>query len=489
MDKDYSKSPDSDSFKIEGAAESRSAPANRIVGPSFMLFLDYFFVALGGWMYWIVVSKIAPVGEIGAATTIYSLIISVATITQLGAEYPLLKRSRSDRSNILGTGLFIQAAISVAAFPVVLLVTNSLYDGSLANYSLISIILLVLVAIEFVGRYVLLGILEAKKVLMIDMLGLATKLLVGYILVTANYGAFGMLSALFSEFFLIAVAYLFVARKNFGLRIGKLGYIKDVLKDALVNAPSKWSNMVIINLSVVLLAFFGFNQENVGVFYITLMVSIIVGSIASSMAYMVIPVSSASKKDLSTYSLRISMSVITPVITILIVAPEPILSLINTEFVQGAQSLMVLAVGTLPFSITVNTITKLNNLAQPKKLIFIGSLQLAIFLLSFFILAQPYGSVGASFSILLAFTSTAIVSLIWSERISLNHTAFCCLSIVAGSLTGYVISLVLTRMYGIQLPLFPILSSVFISVSIILASKNLSIHEVKSLVSEMLQGK
>ena len=288
-------------------------------------------------------------------------------MTQLGAEYPLLKKSHGDRSTILGTGLFIQIALSVASFPIVLLVINTIYDGSLANYSLISITLLVLIAIEFVGRYVLLGILDAKRVLIIDMLGLATKFLVGYSLVNANYGAFGMLFALFSEFLLISVAYLYVARKNFALRLGRLGYFKDILKDSLVNAPSKWSNMIIINLSVILLALVGFTQEEVGVFYITLMISIVVGSFASSMAYMVIPVSSASKKDLSTDSLRISMSVITPVVTVLLVAPNAVLSLINTDFAQGAQSLFVLAVGVLPFSITVNTVTKLNTLAKPKK--------------------------------------------------------------------------------------------------------------------------
>jgi O-antigen/teichoic acid export membrane protein len=439
-------------------------------------------------LYWIVISKIAPVGEIGAATTIYSLVISVATMTQLGAEYPLLKKSHGDRSTILGTGLFIQIALSMAAFPIVLLVINTIYDGSLANYSLISITLLALIAIEFVGRYVLLGILEAKRVLIIDMLGLATKFLVGYSLVNANYGAFGMLFALFSEFLLISVAYLYVARKNFAFRVGSLGYIKDILNDSLVNAPSKWSNMIIINLSVILLAIIGFTQEEVGVFYITLMISIVVGSFASSMAYMVIPVSSAAKKDLSTDSLRISMSIITPVVTVLLVAPSAVLSLINTDFVQGAQSLFVLAVGVLPFSITVNTVTKLNTLAKPKKLIFIGCMQMTTFLLSFFILAQSFGSVGAAFSILLAFTSSAIISLIWSDRISIKHTAYCCLSMIAGSLTGYATVLIGAWVYGIHSSLLPILLSVVVSISIILASKNLSVREVKYLAKEVLRS-
>jgi O-antigen/teichoic acid export membrane protein len=488
MDKEDSGKFKPDAYNVEGGADRRISSTNKFIGPSFMLFLDYFFVAIGGWLYWIVISKIAPVGEIGAATTIYSLVISVATMTQLGAEYPLLKKSHGDRSTILGTGLFIQIALSMAAFPIVLLVINTIYDGSLANYSLISITLLALIAIEFVGRYVLLGILEAKRVLIIDMLGLATKFLVGYSLVNANYGAFGMLFALFSEFLLISVAYLYVARKNFAFRVGSLGYIKDILNDSLVNAPSKWSNMIIINLSVILLAIIGFTQEEVGVFYITLMISIVVGSFASSMAYMVIPVSSAAKKDLSTDSLRISMSIITPVVTVLLVAPSAVLSLINTDFVQGAQSLFVLAVGVLPFSITVNTVTKLNTLAKPKKLIFIGCMQMTTFLLSFFILAQSFGSVGAAFSILLAFTSSAIISLIWSDRISIKHTAYCCLSMIAGSLTGYATVLIGAWVYGIHSSLLPILLSVVVSISIILASKNLSVREVKYLAKEVLRS-
>ena len=487
MDKDNSGELKPDAFNVEGESGGRISSTNKFIGPSFMLFLDYFFVAIGGWFYWIVISKIAPVGEIGAATTIYSLVISVATMTQLGAEYPLLKKSHGDRSTILGTGLFIQIALSVAAFPIVLLVINTIYGGSLADYSLISITLLVLIAVEFVGRYILLGILDAKRVLIIDMLGLTTKFLVGYSLVNGGYGAFGMLFALFSEFLLISVAYLFVARKKFALRLGKLGYIKDILKDSLVNAPSKWSNMIIINLSVILLALVGFTQEEVGVFYITLMISIVVGSFASSMAYMVVPVSSASKKDLSTDSMRISMSIITPVVTILLVAPSAVLSLINTDFAQGAQSLFVLAVGVLPFSITVNTVTKLNTLAKPRKLIFIGCMQMITFLLSFFILAQSFGSVGAAFSILLAFTSSAIVSLIWSEKISIKHTAFCCLSIIAGSLTGHAFGLIGTEFFKIQSPLLPILASVVVSISIILASDNLSVREVKYLAREILQ--
>ena len=151
----------------------------KFVGSGLLLFLDYLFVAIGGWLFWIVISKVASISDIGTATTIYSLVVTVATITQLGAEYPLLKKSHVDRSVILGTGLVIQLAISMVAIPIMILVISKMYEGSLQEFAWIAVVLVILIAIEFVVRYVLLGVFDAKKVQAIDMLGLSVKFLVG----------------------------------------------------------------------------------------------------------------------------------------------------------------------------------------------------------------------------------------------------------------------------------------------------------------------
>ena len=150
-------------------------------------------------MFWIIISKVASINDIGVATTIYSLVITVATITQLGAEYPLLKKSHVDKSVILGTGLVIQVAISIAAIPIIILVIGNMYEGTLQEFTWIAIVLVILIAIEFVARYILLGVFDAKKVLAIDMVGLSIKFLVGYILVSMQYGASGILLAFLSE--------------------------------------------------------------------------------------------------------------------------------------------------------------------------------------------------------------------------------------------------------------------------------------------------
>jgi len=482
MTQDDSRKLQRDTANMKTDSGSSVGPlSDRLVGSGVLLFLDYLFVAIGGWLFWIIISKIASITDIGTATTIYSLVTFVAIITQLGTEYPLLKKSREDRSIILGTGLFIQVALSLAAIPLIIPIIGNMYEGSLQTYTWIAIVMVILIAIEFVARYILLGVFDAKKVITIDMLGLSMKFLLGYILVSMHYGAFGILFAFLSELFLIAIAYLIVARKTFAFSIGGISFFKKILRDSLVNAPSKWSNMVIINLSVVLLASIGVSQGDIGVFYIALMISIVVGSFASSMAFMVIPAFSESKKDLSSDSLRVSLSIITPVITVMLVAPDLVLSLINSKYEVGAPLLLVLAIGTLPFSITVNAISRLNNLMKPRKLLCLGVLQLSAFFLFFFLLAPSLGTLGAAFAILLSFSASASVSMAWSGRQLLKYIAFCFLSVFIGTILSYVVYLVGTMASLSQPQVLAVLTSVIVSTAVLLGSKNLSVKEIRYL--------
>ena len=51
-----------------------------------LLFLDHLLVAVGGWIYWLViVSRISPF-EVGQVTAIYSLVTLISILTQLGLE-------------------------------------------------------------------------------------------------------------------------------------------------------------------------------------------------------------------------------------------------------------------------------------------------------------------------------------------------------------------------------------------------------------------
>jgi hypothetical protein len=157
-----------------------------------------------------------------------------------------------------------------------------------------------------------------------------------------SVGALGILLAYLLEGLFITLTSLHILKKTSNIQIGNSRYFRETIKDALINTPAKWSKMVIVTLSIVLLAFMNINVSDVGIFYVALMITIVVASIASSMAYMVIPSSSMLKTDLSSNSLRISVSVTAPIVVALLVVPRSILSLIGPGYESAVAVLVYL---------------------------------------------------------------------------------------------------------------------------------------------------
>ena len=453
-----------------------------------LLFLDHLLVAVGGWIYWLViVSRISPF-EVGQVTAVYSLVTLISILTQLGLEYPILKRSASQPHQILVTAFIIEMVITMATVPIVPSIISTYFQQSLHGlsyqFTLIAVTILILSSLSFVSRFALLGISDVKSVLMIDLIGTGIKFASGYVLVWSGMGASGMLISFLLQNLVIVSATIFVARRKrkFGYGVGNINYIKAIIKDGLINTPSKFSRILIISLSVVLLGSFGISSSDVGIFYIALMLSIVaIGSLASSMAYMVIPISAALGTDLSSAGSRISMSLSVPMITAMISSPKFILSIIGTQYVPGEPILIVLSIAILPFSITMNFISKFNNLQMTARLISIGLVEVVAFLITFVFLVPHYGAVGAAFSTLAAFVSSSLLSLAWSERRTIRYVCVSAMAIILGIVSSHIIGLA-TSIH----PAAMILISMAISLSMVIILKNISINEINQLAKGII---
>ena len=106
--------------------------SNRFVSLGVIFFIDQILVAAGNWLYWLIISKITTSSEIGQATMISSLVLLITTLTQLGLEYPILKNSQSQRSQILATGVLIQIILSLGTVPAVSYIINDVFRESSA---------------------------------------------------------------------------------------------------------------------------------------------------------------------------------------------------------------------------------------------------------------------------------------------------------------------------------------------------------------------
>jgi O-antigen/teichoic acid export membrane protein len=455
------------------------------VTPSIFLFLDNILVSAGNWIYWLLISKMTSSSEIGIAVSVYSLIMLTTTLTQLGLEYPLLKKSNTAGSKILGTSLLIESIIIMVSIPFVIIIVNTLYAKSIEHFTLISILLLITISLEFILRFVLLGISNSKAVLLIDLVGLGIKFVTGLVLVHLSIEAMGILLAYLVEGFFITFASFLVVKKSFSINIGNKAYFKEILKDALINTPAKWSKTVIVMLSIVILALMNINASDVGVFYISMIITVVVGGISSSMAYMVIPAFNTLKRDLSSSSIRISLSLTAPFVVALLVVPRSILSLIGQEYTSAETVLTILALSIIPAAITVNMISMLNNLGKSKMLITIGILQIVTFLVCFFVLVPTYGILGAAISILVAYCVTSATLLYSTDHQSFKYVLFTSFSICAGIIVGYILGIII----GNNLEFVVAAGSVGASVAVIILSKNLTIRELSLMGKAVIQGR
>jgi len=456
----------------------------KFMNSSIFLFLDLIIIAAAGWLYWIIISKLISISQVGQSTALYSLVFLTATLIGLGLEYPLLKKTSIIGSKVIVSAIIVELIITMAAIPIVIYALSGIHTGELKSVTFVCLIMLIFSTLAFVGRFSLLGVSASKTILIIDSIGTVLKFTTAYILVSAGFGVLGVLISFMLYAVITALISLSLVYRKFGFSIVKLRYVKETLYDGIVNLPSVFSRTLVISLSVVLLASFGVASSEIGSFYIALMISIFAGGLISSTAYMAIPASTRSQTDLSHISIRIGISLTAPVIAVLIVSPEFILSLIGSQYVSGALILVILAIAILPFAITANTISRLNYINNSKRLIAIGSLQLIIFLASFIVLVPEFNALGAAISILLAYTASCILSLIWSERILLRYIGSVIVAVTAAWFISKIFSWLLPD--GNIALFLTILSSITITLAIIFALKNTSPKEVTKLLKALI---
>jgi O-antigen/teichoic acid export membrane protein len=458
--------------------------SQKFMTSSVFLFLDLIVVAASGWLYWLVISKIVSISEVGQSTAVYSLVILTATIVGLGMEYPLLKNTSSQGPKFVGSSLIVEVMATIAAVPFMLLFLNNLHYGAMDSISVVAILTLPFLSLGLIARFVLLGISASRNILLIDTVSTVVKFVTGYILVLSGFGVLGILISFMLQALIILCVSLVLIKKRIGFRIGDLKYFRAIVIDGVVNIPSILSRTLIFNLSVVLLASFGIADSEIGIYYIALMISLVAAGLISSTAYMVIPASSMAQADLSIASIRIGVSFTAPIISLLLASPAFILSLIGEGYDSGQLLLMVLAVGILPFAVVTNTISRFNYLGKLRKLLFIGLVQAVSFVVGFILLVPQFGSLGAAISILISYSISCLPSLLWSEKASVRYLVNVIIAVVAGWVISVILRLFMTQ--GVTSEVTLMITSMAVTLVLIFAFKNTTIGEVRGLLKTVV---
>lgn len=422
-------------------------------------------------------SRLTTTSEIGLATSAFGVVTLVSTITLLGMEYTIIKNTFHQRSQILGTTITIELILNIACIPILLYYFNYTSNGLLRELTLPAIGIFIFSSMRYILRFALLGISKAKSVLLINSAGTGVQLVIGFILVSLDLGSFGIILSLLMQLLLITTLSLIEARKSLKFKFGNISYFGAIIKDSLINTPSQLSRVIMFSLSIVLLTSLGINQSEIGIFYMALMISFVVGGFAANIALMTLPSSSHKQIDVSTDSTRIGLSLSAPLVTLMIVSPKIVLSLIGPAYISAQTILVVLAAGIIPQIIVINVIAKFNNLNKQGKIILIGAIQVGVFVISFILLTPSYGTLGTAYSILIAYFVTFVVSLVWSDRILLKYLLISGTSVLSGVLISYPLHWVSANSYLITL-IPPV-----ITIALVFTLRGTSFEEIRQLAS------
>jgi hypothetical protein len=96
--------------------------------------------------------------------------------------------------------------------------------------------------------------------------------------------------------------------------------------------------------------------------------------------------------------------------------------------------------------------------------------------MSFFILVPYYGGLGAAYSILIAYTASAVFAVSLFERVQSKYVAISVVAVIIGCISGYTINFIFDH------SLFAIVSSVIATLVVLLALKGTSVSEVRALI-------
>lgn len=412
------------------------ADAEKVVKNGLWLFLDTIVVSLQGWVFWFVISLLTTPEEIGYSTTVIQLVTLTSSFFGLGLDYSLLKCINTWKSNVLGSILALEVIMLAALSPLIFVVGVNMYGSALNAYMAMGTLFMILSGAVLISRSASLGLFESRRVFLWSSFGAMVRLISGVLLVLWGFGGIGIFFAGLLQMIVVFLGLLAFCYRKVGLGFGQTSELKNLLKVGLSNFPTKISTVAISSLSIILLGAVTSDPSVVGTFYLALLISLLGGSLASSLATMALPASTVKCQDMTSTSLRIGLCLTAPIVAVLLSAPNFVLSLLGEAYVTASKSLVILALAIVPTILASNALTRLNHKGMLKQLAYLGVLQLIAFLIPFLFLASTYRDLGAATAVLASSGIAGLISLRWLGRDALKPTTISLVSIVVGWIVG-----------------------------------------------------
>ena len=371
-----------------------------IVGGTW-IFLGNIVVLLSGFIFWLVIARLAGVESVGIASAIVSSAIIAVTIVSAGMNLAVTREVAAKGLRAFIASLLLASMAGVIA---AILSIPLVYGLGYQDLALLASLTAVAYMLSIPVLSSLLGMERFRDYFIATLAGSIMKLVTGVVLALLGFKALAPLLGYLAYPLVTVLVALLALASSLVVQWARptIGDLKSVAVLTLSNYPFMFSSQLITMLNVYVFAYLVREAILTGVLYIAMMIALAITAIPGSLLNAALPIGTRRNTDPFVESLRIGLALATPVIAVAIAAPTLILQTLNPELAQGANTLRILLLSITPL-VTLNAvIVKLNKEKETRKLTMIGVSRLALLVLLIPPLTMLFGVEGAAASFLIA---------------------------------------------------------------------------------------
>ncbi len=383
---------------------------SKVVRGGFWLYVNSIVNNLAGFAYWLVISAMAGAEVLGVTSAVVGLASLVAGIINLGIgagcqRFFGLCLGHGDREGLKAYfwssaifTLFIHLSSSLALLALGLLGVN--VDTFTNNMLFLAGVILFFQAfVPF--QSLLISLLKTDVILYANVIGNASKFVVGVSLVASG---FGWLGAGLGYAVLGVASSILTAIYCLKLVGFKPAWRLSALSDVLKAGFASWLPNVIVTLGHwlgVLIVFGTAGAAETGHYYVALAIASVALMISTSLTSLLLPVLSGmedGRKRAASRTLRISLAFMTPVAVFIGLYPWLPLSLLGHQYIDASPLLSILLLGCVPLALSSCVTSLLYAYGRYDLVLSVGLAQNLPAVISYLLLIPSLGGLGAAIS-------------------------------------------------------------------------------------------
>jgi O-antigen/teichoic acid export membrane protein len=399
------------------------------------LYIDYIVSMIGGYIFWIIMSKLVSSEVVGISSSIVSFSAILAIVASFGIPNGILrflgpsfsKENYSEAKRYVNISIVL-VSIGILGCTIVLVA----FQGWMYQYLHIdsNLLAVLIVLLGSNSLYSLLHItvvstLKTKVLPVIMIVSSIVRIISAIMLLSVSWDALGV--TIGYTFGFVVLSILLGIFLNLKLKSAKklpVSSFNQTAKSILASSTANWipSLVTAIGSQIGTVIVFGVQgSQEAGFFFIALTIVIGITAIATAFFYIAFPVLSSmqdGRKRFAWRAIRLTLAIAIPFSTSLIFYSKEIMQLIGQNYVAASFPIQILLSSLLPAIVAYGISVLVYAYGHYKLVLTIGLATNVPKTILYFLLIQMYGIAGAALSYTIGDIAGFAISIIVAKRMN-----------------------------------------------------------------------